>query len=77
MPHPIHGQAAAPEGKWAAFWIVGGLLILIGAWIAGHVEFTLGVTPLSYWGAMAIAGVMVLLGGLAWIAVAVSVAHHR
>lgn len=77
MPHPIHGHEAMPESKLALFWLIGGLLILFGGWIAGKVEWVLGTTALGYWGALIVAAIMILLGGLAWIAVAVSVAHHR
>ena len=37
-----------PEGKLVLFWIVGAIAIVFGAWIAGHVENTLGTTTGSY-----------------------------
>ena len=29
-----------PEGKLALFWVAGSVLVLAGAWIAGHLEWT-------------------------------------
>lgn len=66
-----------PEGKLALFWIAGAVLMLAGAWIAGHLEMAVGVTPGAYYGTLALALVLILVAGLAWIAVAIAVAQHR
>lgn len=77
MAHPVHGREAMPEHKLLLFWFLGSAAIFFGAWIAGRIEWVLGTTPVSYYGALILAFALILLGGLAWIAVAVSVAHHR
>ncbi len=66
-----------PEGKLALFWIAGSVLVLAGVWIAGHLEWTIGVTQASYYGSLALALLLIMIGSLAWIAVAIAVAHHR
>lgn len=66
-----------PEGKLALFWVAGSVLVLAGAWIAGHLEWTVGVTPASYYGTLTLALILIMIGSLAWIAVAIAVAHHR
>ncbi len=66
-----------PEGKLIVFWIAGSLAIVFGAWIAGHVETTLGVTTGSYALAIIIATLLIMFGGLSWIAVAVTVAQEK
>lgn len=66
-----------PEGKLAFFWIAGSVMMLAGAWIAGHLEWTLGVTPGSYYGSLALSLILILVASLAWIAVAIAVAQHR
>ena len=65
-----------PEGKLALFWFIGALCILLGAWIAGHLERVLGVTDFSFYGTLFMAFLLFLFGGLAWIAVSVGVAQH-
>ncbi|MEE9323661.1 MAG: hypothetical protein V3U72_03880 [Candidatus Aenigmarchaeota archaeon] len=57
-------------------WIFGGILITISAWILGHVEQTIGVSPVSYGLALFGAFVLILIGGLAWISVATATAKH-
>jgi type VI protein secretion system component VasK len=57
-------------------WILGGILITIAAWILGHIEQTVGVSPLSYALALFIAFILILVGGLVWITVASSVSKH-
>ena len=66
-----------PEGKLVLFWIVGALAIVFGAWIAGHVENTLGTTAGSYALAVIVAILLVMFGGLSWIAVAVTVSEEK
>lgn len=65
-----------PEAKLALFWVIGALCILLGAWIAGHLERVLGVTDTTFYGTLFVAFVLILFGGLAWIAVSVGVAQH-
>ncbi|MBU4300427.1 MAG: hypothetical protein ABIF85_01315 [Nanoarchaeota archaeon] len=69
-------QQELPEGKLALFWIIGALCMLLGSWLAGHLERVLGITDASFYGTLFIAFLLFLFGGLAWIAVAVGVAQH-
>ncbi len=64
------------EGKFILFWVIGALLILLGSWIAGHVEWTVGTTKLSYSFAIILAFISILIGGLCWIGVAVGAGKH-
>ncbi len=57
-------------------WIFGGILITVSAWILGHIEQTVGVSPVSYVLALFVAFVLILVGGLAWISVATATAKH-
>lgn len=75
--HHTKEKQTLPEGKLALFWVLGALAIAAGAWIAGHISWALGVTALSYYGAFAIAFLLILFGGLAWIGVAVGVSQGR
>lgn len=64
------------EARFILFWMIGALLILLGSWIAGHVEWTVGTTKLSYATALIVAFISMLLGGLCWIGVAVGASRH-
>lgn len=66
-----------PEGKLAIFWIVGAIAILFGAWVAGHVEMTLGTTQQSYIIALIVSLLLILFGGLCWIAISVRIAEEE
>ena len=66
-----------PEGKLILFWIIGAIAIVFGAWIAGHVEYTLGTSAGSYTLAIIISIFLVMLGGLSWIAVSVTVSQEK
>lgn len=57
-------------------WIFGGILITISAWTLGHIDQTVGVSPVSYGLALFVAFVLILIGGLAWISVATATAKH-
>ncbi|UCC91398.1 MAG: hypothetical protein JSV39_03745 [Candidatus Aenigmatarchaeota archaeon] len=57
-------------------WIFGGILITVSAWILGHIDQTVGVSPVSYGLAFFVAFVLILVGGLAWISVATATAKH-
>ena len=57
-------------------WIFGGVLITVAAWILGHIEQTVGVSPLSYGFVFFVGFVLILIGGLAWISVATATAKH-
>lgn len=53
------------------FWILGTLSIFTGVRITGTVErSTLGVTPFSFYAALLVGFVLILIGGLLWISVA-------
>ncbi len=75
--HHYAQKEELPEGRLALFWIMGAVSMLAGAWIAGRLEWVLGTTALSYYGALFVSFLLFLFGGLAWIGVAVSVAHHK
>lgn len=62
--------------KLISSWIFGGILITISAWILGHIDQTVGVSPVSYGLAVFVAFVLILIGGLAWISVATATAKH-
>lgn len=66
-----------PEGRLALFWILGTISISLGTWILGHIEYTIGTTTFSYYLSILIGFLLILFGGLAWIGVAVKVAHHE
>ena len=57
-------------------WVFGGILITVAAWILGHIEQTVGVSPFSYGLAFFVAFVLIMIGGLAWISVATATAKH-
>lgn len=75
--HHSHQKHELPEGKLALFWILGALALTAGSWIVGHIEWALGTTPVSYYGAMAVGFLLILFGGLAWIGVSVGVAQNK
>ncbi|MCK4967556.1 MAG: hypothetical protein KAS12_00750 [Candidatus Aenigmarchaeota archaeon] len=66
-----------PEGKLAIFWVFGSISMLAGSWIAGHLEWVLGTTTISYYGSLFLSLLLFLFGGLAWIGVAVGVSQHK
>lgn len=57
-------------------WILGGALITVAAWILGHIDQAVGVSPLSSAVALIIAFVLILGGGLSWISVATATSKH-
>ncbi len=61
--------------KLVVFWLIGGVLLLLGSWIIGHAEQNVGVPELSYALAILISFVLILAGGLCWIAVAAATKH--
>lgn len=58
--------------KLVGTWIVGSLLLLAGTWIIQNLKLETGVSELSYGLALFIAFIFFLIGGLAWISVAVA-----
>jgi hypothetical protein len=58
--------------KLVIFWILGSLGILFGSMIAGKAETGLGVTELSYFTAIFLAFILILVSGLLWISVAIA-----
>jgi hypothetical protein len=57
-------------------WIVGGLFLLAGAWITQNLRLDVGVSDLQYVMALAVALILFLMAGLAWISVAVATRHE-
>jgi hypothetical protein len=60
------------SAKLIATWVLGGVFILLGAWIVNNLEFTIGVSEISYAIAMAVALIFILIGGLLWINLSVA-----
>lgn len=61
------------RGKRAVLlWIMGSILILIGAMIGGKVEMNLGITLEAYLVAVLIALILIMIGGLLWISISVA-----
>ncbi len=58
--------------KLVGAWVLGALLLLGGTWIIQNLRLETGVTDVSYALAAFIAFILFLLGGLAWISVAVA-----
>ena len=64
------------EVKMVLVWALGSLLLLAGTWIMSNLEFTIGVTSISYVIALLAAFVLYLLAGMCWISVAVATKGH-
>lgn len=62
--------------KLISAWIFGGILITAAAWVLGHIEQTVGVSPVSYAFAFFVGFILILIGGLVWISVATETAKH-
>ncbi len=58
--------------KHVAIWILGALAGLIGAWIAGHLEKTVGVSDFGY--ALGFFAAFILFLGMGWMWISVSIA---
>lgn len=58
--------------KLVGAWVIGALLLVAGTWIIQNLKFEIGVSELSYGLAFIVAFILFLLGGLAWISVAVA-----
>jgi len=58
--------------KLVGAWVLGALLLLAGTWIIQNLKYEVGVSELSYTLAALVAFIFFLLGGLAWISVAVA-----
>jgi len=58
-----------------AFWFFGALCILFASMISGRLELTSGVTEMGYLIALIISLILVMIGGLLWIAVAIAAKH--
>ena len=62
--------------KLVGFWIFGAVLLFIGTWVIKNVQpGTIGVSDFSAYFAYAIAFILYLLAGLAWISVSVATKH--
>ena len=58
-----------PEGKLAAEWLAATLFLVSGMWLAANVEWVLGTTSASYYGSIALAIILNLLGGIIYISI--------
>jgi NhaP-type Na+/H+ or K+/H+ antiporter len=58
-----------------AFWFFGALCILFGSMISGRLELSQGVTETGYFIALIVSLILVMVGGLLWIAVAIAAKH--
>jgi len=56
--------------KAAIFWLIGSLLIFLGAVFAGKIEMKIGVDYISLLIAILVSLFLIMLGGLFWICVA-------
>ncbi len=63
-----------PEEKLAGQWFIATLLISAALWIGSNVEWVLGVTSSSYYGALFLAFLFNAVAGLLYIAITVEVA---
>lgn len=68
-------KLAGMELKLVLIWILGSMLMVAGAWVAGNLELTVGVSMVSYAIAVLASFVLVMLASLCWIAVAVAARH--
>jgi len=58
--------------KAVAFWFFGALCILFAAMISGKLELVTGVTETGYLIALIVSLILIMVGGLLWIAVAIA-----
>ncbi len=63
-----------PEEKLVGQWFIATLLISAALWIGSNVEWVLGVTSSSYYGALFLAFLFNAVAGLLYIAITVEVA---
>ncbi len=63
-----------PEEKLAGQWFIATLLISAAMWIGINLEWVLGVTSSSYYGALFLAFLFNAVAGLLYIAITVEVA---
>jgi len=57
-------------------WIFGGILITLSAWMLGNADGNAGVSQAGYIMVVLLAFILILIGGLAWINVAVATSKH-
>jgi len=65
------------EFKAFILWFLGSVFVFIASWIAGHLEWVYGTTPLSFWFSAILAFVLFMVGSFLWIVVAVQVVQSR
>ncbi|MCK4809024.1 MAG: hypothetical protein KAS90_05350 [Candidatus Aenigmarchaeota archaeon] len=63
-----------PEEKLAGQWFIATLLVSAAMWIGINIEWVLGVTSSSYYGALFLAFLFNAVAGLIYIAITVEVA---
>ena len=68
-------RRARKNWKLVTFWVFGALCILFASMISSRLEIVPGVTELSYLIALIISHILVMVGGLLWIAVAIAAKH--
>ncbi|MFH0889977.1 MAG: hypothetical protein V1836_02420 [Candidatus Aenigmatarchaeota archaeon] len=70
MPHHRSKEESA---KHVVVWVLGALSAMIGAWIMGHLDKTVGVSDAGYMTAFFVAFILFLGTGWFWISVAIAV----
>lgn len=63
-----------PEEKLAGQWFIATLLVSAAMWIGINIEWVLGVTSSSYYGALFVAFLFNAVAGILYIAITVEVA---
>jgi len=61
--------------KLVAFWFFGALCILFATMVSSRLEIVTGVSEISYLIALIVSLILVMVGGLLWIAVAIAAKH--
>ena len=63
-----------PEQKLATQWFIATFLVVSALWIGSNVEWVLGTTSASYYGALFLAFLFNAVAGLLYVAITVEVA---
>lgn len=58
-------------------WIIGAIFAILGAMIAGNLEWVTGTTEVSYAVSVLLAFVLILIAGMCWISAAVNARHEQ
>ncbi len=65
------------EFKVIILWLLGTLFVFTASWIAGHLEWVYGTTPISFWFSAILAFILFMAGSFLWIVVAILVVQSR